>query len=123
MIHIVTVDEVDIAHKGGASEAVHRIEFITRRGCHLCDEALCVVRRVGASVDFALEIVDVDSSAELQEDHGGYVPVVIVDGRRFAAYHVDAEALRARIVEASTRRGADAGGDSGDSAGSDGGAA
>ena len=44
-------------------------------------------------------IIDVDSSPELQEDHGGYVPVVLIDGRRFAAYHVDAAAFIARLGE------------------------
>lgn len=78
------------------------VQFYTRAGCHLCDDALTVVERVRRERTFALEIIDVDSDPALARAFGGEVPVVIVDGRKHAKYFVDESALRRRL---------DAGGD------------
>ena len=74
------------------------VQFYTREGCHLCDEALAVVERVRAELPFALEIVDVDSDPELARRYGWDVPVVVVGGRKHAKYRVDADALRRRLL-------------------------
>jgi len=54
-------------------------EFVvyTRAGCHLCDEAVALLRRHGASP----QTVDIDKHAELQELYDHCVPVVTVDGK------------------------------------------
>src|SRR5262249_34133769 len=57
------------------------VTFVTRQRCHLCVEALRTVREVLAGAPkVTLELVDVDSDAELQDEYGGDVPVVLVDG-------------------------------------------
>ena len=80
--------------------AVPSLRFITRRGCHLCTEALATVRQVMAEAlpGATWEIVDVDSDPELRDEYGWDVPVVLVDGTRVAKWRVDPAALRARLV-------------------------
>ena len=53
------------------------VELVTRRGCHLCDEALDLLRAL------AVEPVqrDVDGDPELSRLYDFRVPVVLVDGR------------------------------------------
>jgi glutaredoxin len=82
------------------------VQFYTREGCHLCEEALAVVERVRTDVAFHLEVIDVDSDPALAERYGLEVPVVLVDGRKHAKYHVDEAALRRRLGSGA---GADAG--------------
>lgn len=53
----------------------------TRQGCHLCAEAWALLQQEQACHGFALQAVDVDSSAELVKQHGECVPVVLVDGK------------------------------------------
>lgn len=65
----------------------------TREGCHLCDEALDVLRRHGLSP----ELVDIDSDPQLVEQYTECVPVVVIDGRERFRGHVN-EVLLRRIL-------------------------
>jgi glutaredoxin len=70
----------------------------TRQGCHLCDDALELLRRYGLAVSCR----DIDSNPELRARFDTCVPVVEVAGRiRF----------RGRINEVLLRRLLDARGD------------
>jgi glutaredoxin len=69
----------------------------TRAQCHLCEEAHAVLEHVRGELPFALEVIDVDGDAELAARYGLEVPVVLVDGKKWAKYHVDAAALRRRL--------------------------
>lgn len=53
----------------------------TRKGCHLCEDAWTLLEKERDRHGFTLEAIDVDSSAELTEEHGECVPVVVVDGK------------------------------------------
>ena len=74
------------------------VAFYTRAGCHLCDDALEVVERVGADLDFELRIIDIDGDAALVELYSTKVPVVTVDGRMHAKFRVDEAAFRRRLT-------------------------
>ncbi len=69
-----------------------KINFYTRSGCSLCDDAQRVLERVAAGREFS--IIDVDASHELQLAYGEFVPVIEVDGERVAQWHVDEARLR-----------------------------
>jgi glutaredoxin len=58
-----------------------RIVLYTRRGCHLCDDALAVLERARRTVCFGLEVIDIDADPKLVEQYGHDVPVVTVDGK------------------------------------------
>ena len=51
--------------------------LFTREGCHLCDDALLLLRQHG--LDPAL--VDIDRDPKLRERYNVCVPVVVIDGR------------------------------------------
>lgn len=52
-----------------------RLVLVTRRGCHLCDEALAHLRALGHEP----LLVDVDSDDHLHDLYDWRVPVVLVD--------------------------------------------
>jgi hypothetical protein len=66
-----------------------------RPGCHLCDEALTVIRRVRATHPFVLRERNIEESDELLRAYLERIPVICIDGveafelfvdeRRFAA--------------------------------------
>lgn len=82
-------------------EAGVKVTFITKPGCHLCDEARPVLE--GAITELAeagiqvtceeLNMLDDEQLiAEYQED----IPVVLINGKRHSYWHVD----HGRFVEA-----------------------
>lgn len=70
-----------------------RIVLVTRRGCHLCDEALGHLRELG----YEPELADVDADPELFRLYDWRVPVVLVEGRPLIEGHIVKEALRAAL--------------------------
>ncbi|MFC7375957.1 glutaredoxin family protein [Brachybacterium sp. GCM10030267] len=74
-----------------------RILYLTRDGCHLCEEALPVVRAEADRAGTAVEVRDIDEDETLRRDWDYDVPVVIVDGSVFAKYRVEADQLRATL--------------------------
>ena len=57
-----------------------KLVLITRRGCHLCDDALALLRSLGHEP----ELVDVDADDRLHDLYDWRVPVVLVDDRAVA---------------------------------------
>ena len=53
-----------------------RLVLVTRKGCHLCDDALSHLRDLGLEP----ELQDVDADDELFRLYDWRVPVVLVDG-------------------------------------------
>ncbi|HSP10079.1 MAG TPA: glutaredoxin family protein [Candidatus Dormibacteraeota bacterium] len=51
--------------------------LVTRRNCHLCDDALALIRDLGAEP----ELADVDSDDSLHDQYDWRVPVLMLDGR------------------------------------------
>ncbi|HVU72152.1 MAG TPA: glutaredoxin family protein [Mycobacteriales bacterium] len=74
-----------------------RVEVITRVDCHLCDVTKADLTRLG--IPFVER--DVDADPVLRDEHGDYVPVVLVDGRQVAWGRVDPE----KVARAVRRRG------------------
>lgn len=57
------------------------IVMYTRQGCHLCEQAWQHLERARQRYEFALCQVDVDDDPQLVHEHGGCVPVVVVNDR------------------------------------------
>lgn len=77
-----------------------RVDFFTRDGCHLCDEALAVLEQVRQDHAFELSVIDLDREAPLdkREAYDWEVPVVELDGRKIMKYRVDSARL-IRLLE------------------------
>jgi len=63
--------------------------LVTRQGCHLCDDALALLRELGQEP----ELADVDVDDRLHDLYDWRVPVVIADGRVIAEGKIEREAL------------------------------
>ena len=74
-----------------------RVLYLTREGCHLCEEALPVVRAEADRAGSTVEVRDIDEDPQLRTDWDHDVPVIIVDGAVHARYRVDAAALRSTL--------------------------
>ena len=71
------------------------VVLYTRRGCHLCDDALAVLERYA----LAIEAIDIDSDPGLVERYGDCIPVVVIDGRERFRGRVDEALLRRLLLE------------------------
>ena len=74
-----------------------------RRECHLCEEMESIVAREIRRRPVRLAVVDVDSDPELARAFGERVPVLWIDGKKFAEFRVDPRRLREKL---DGRRGA-----------------
>jgi len=54
-----------------------RLVLVTRKACHLCDEALTLLRSLGHEP----ELADVDADDRLHDLYDWRVPVLLVDDR------------------------------------------
>jgi len=70
-----------------------RLVLVTRLGCHLCDQALSLLRSLGHEP----ELVDVDADDRLHDLYDWRVPVVLVDDRVVAEGRITLEQL-SRVV-------------------------
>jgi glutaredoxin len=66
-----------------------RLVLVTRQGCHLCDQALELLRSLGHDPQLA----DVDSEDRLHELYDWRVPVVLLDDRIIAEGKITREQL------------------------------
>lgn len=57
------------------------ITLYTRVGCHLCDDVHALLEQEQRVYRFQLQLIDIDTSRELVQQHGEWVPVVYVDGK------------------------------------------
>lgn len=70
------------------------VELLSRRDCHLCDDARAVVRRVTAEAGVGWTETDVDEVPALRAEFGDLVPVVRVDGKELGHWRIDEARLR-----------------------------
>ena len=74
-----------------------RLTLYSRRDCCLCDEMKAVIKAVTAKIAVDIEEIDVDSSAQLQEQFGNEVPVLFIDGRKAFKYRVTVRELEKKL--------------------------
>ncbi|MEQ9321839.1 MAG: glutaredoxin family protein [Polyangiaceae bacterium] len=77
-----------------------RLDFYTRKDCHLCDEALAELARIRKDHPFELSIIDLDTEApaDKRQAYDWEVPVVELDGRKIMKYRID-EARLLRLLD------------------------
>jgi predicted thioredoxin/glutaredoxin len=69
--------------------------LVTRQGCHLCDEALSLLRGLGVEP----EQDDVDADDDLHRLYDWRVPVVLVDGRIVGEGRIEREQLERALAQ------------------------
>ena len=78
-----------------------RITLLGRPGCHLCDDAREVIRRVADELDVAWEERDITLSEEDQREYWDKIPVTFVDGIQHDFWRVSENRLRAALTRGS----------------------
>jgi glutaredoxin len=76
----------------------HAVTLITRVGCHLCDEAGQLLRRLSGELGFGYREVDVDGSPVLRDEYSDRVPVILLDGREHGYWRVEETRLRKALA-------------------------
>jgi hypothetical protein len=71
-----------------------RVVLYGKPGCHLCDDARAVVVRVTRELGEAFVERDITRDPDDLAYYGESIPVVEVDGRRIARWHVPERVLR-----------------------------
>jgi len=74
-----------------------RLVLVTRQGCHLCEEALSLLRDLG----HAPELADVDADDRLHDLYDWRVPVVLLEDHVIAEGKITREQLEKAVGEGS----------------------
>jgi glutaredoxin len=74
-----------------------RITLLGRPGCHLCDDAREIIRRVADDLGVAWEERDITQSEEDLRDYWEQIPVTFVDGVQHDFWRVSEDRLRAAL--------------------------
>lgn len=75
-----------------------RLVLYERPGCHLCEDALAVIRRVRGRVAFELERRDIDADERLLRRYLDRIPVVEIDGVETFELFVDERELERMLA-------------------------
>lgn len=75
-----------------------RVTVYTREGCHLCEEAVGVIKAVCEEVGEAWEEIDVEEAVGLPAHYDDEVPVTLVDGRQHDFWRVDPARLKQALA-------------------------
>jgi hypothetical protein len=70
------------------------VELVTRQGCHLCEDALGLLRGLGLEP----RLRDVDADPEMSRLYDFRVPVVLVDGRVVGEGRLDRDVLSRALL-------------------------
>lgn len=74
-----------------------RLTLYTRPGCHLCEDAVAVLERIGEP----FEEIDISGDRELEAEYGDRIPVIMLDGREHGYWRVEEQRLRRDLAKAS----------------------
>ena len=76
-----------------------RLTLYGRSYCHLCDEMLAALGALRREFGFGVDVVDVDSDADLEKRFGDLVPLLMHAHTELCHYRLDAGKVRAYLVK------------------------
>jgi glutaredoxin len=76
---------------------VATITLYSKSDCHLCVEAMTVLRRLQQELGFELEECDIMTDDALQRAYFERIPVLALDGEVLFEYFVEESVLRERL--------------------------
>ena len=63
----------------------------------MCEEMLAALEALALERSFSIEVIDVDSDAELERRYGSLVPVLLHGDAELCHYHLDEGKVRAYL--------------------------
>ncbi len=85
--------------RSGSDAATARLTLYSRSYCHLCDEMLAALAPLLGEYGVAVDVVDVDSDAALEQRFGTLVPVLLHADTELCHYHLDTAKVRAYFAK------------------------
>jgi glutaredoxin len=79
------------------SSEVAALTVYSKPDCHLCAEAMNVLRRLQAELGFVLQELDITADEALHRAYFERIPVVFIDGEELLQYFVDEAVVRERL--------------------------
>jgi len=73
------------------------VTVYSKPGCHLCVDAMAVLRRLQAELDFTLQERDISADEALHRAYFERIPVVTLDGEELCEYVVRETVVRERL--------------------------
>lgn len=77
--------------------AIATVTVFSKPGCHLCDEAMAVLRRLQGELAFALQERDITADEALHRAYFERIPVIELDGEEVCEWFVEEALLRERL--------------------------
>lgn len=74
-----------------------RLTLLSKPGCHLCDDARPVLRRVAAEYGLALDERDITADPADYARWADWIPVTLIDGAEHGVFTVSERRLRAAL--------------------------
>lgn len=75
-----------------------RVTLYTREGCHLCDEAAHLLRRLAPEFGLEVEEVNIDDDAALLERYWDTIPVIALDDKPILSAPLREKWVRAALA-------------------------
>ncbi|MGP0101296.1 MAG: glutaredoxin family protein [Solirubrobacteraceae bacterium] len=76
---------------------VATVTVYSKPDCHLCEEAMAVLRGLQEELGFALRERDITAEEALHRAYFERIPVVVLDGEELCEYHVSEALVRERL--------------------------
>jgi glutaredoxin len=73
------------------------VTVYSKPDCHLCAEAMRVLRRLQVEHGFGLQELDITADESLHREYFERIPVVWLDGEELFEYFVDETVVRERL--------------------------
>ena len=90
--------------RSGSERASARLTLYGRSYCHLCDDMLAALQPLLEEFGFAVDVVDVDSDAGLEQRFGVLVPVLMHAEKQLCHYHLDPARVRVYLTAVVSQR-------------------
>jgi glutaredoxin len=94
----LTRDRADATEPAsGGNSTMATLTVYSKPDCHLCAEAMRVLRRLQAEHGFGLQELDITADEALHRAYFERIPVVYLDGEELFEYFVDEAVVRERL--------------------------
>jgi glutaredoxin len=73
------------------------VTVYSRRGCHLCENAVNTLEGLREELSFDIEVIYIDGNLDLEKLYGHEVPVIHINGEHHDFFKVDPERFRSSL--------------------------
>jgi glutaredoxin len=81
---------------GGCGQ-IAKLVVYSKPGCHLCADAMALLRDLQLELGFELQELDISADERLERAYFERIPVVMLNGEELSEYFVDEATLRERL--------------------------